>query len=146
MFTFCSNIVLIVVVNEIHIRNDRYALFFKKLQSLLSEFDFESYMPLIMNVTKEVMRLRFCMSSSLVKIWFYNTARPHASRLTLLGHMLAEWHCSVTCCWNDTTWPHASRMTMLSHMLAEWPWLATCCSNVTAWPHASRMTLIGRMC
>ena len=45
--------------------------------SLLSEFDFESYMSLIMNMKKEIMRLLFYMASSLVIILLPDNARPH---------------------------------------------------------------------
>ena len=48
-----------------------------KVLSLLSEFDFEGYMSLILNIKKEVTHLHFYTSSILVIILFHDIPRPH---------------------------------------------------------------------
>ena len=57
-------------------------VFFVNLLSLLLEFDFVSYMLLIINI-KKVMHLLFCMSSNLAIILFHVNVRPYIARMKL---------------------------------------------------------------
>ena len=78
-----------------------------------------------------------------VTILFHDNVQLHIARMTLLGHMLLEWHCSATCCQEDTARPHIFRTTLLGHMLLEWHCSATCCQG---WHCRSSLTWDMRLC
>ena len=69
------------------------SVLFVNFQSVLSEFDFDGYISLIMNI--------WCIyDSSLPLILLHDNAWPHVARMTILGHILSGWHCRYSLTWD----------------------------------------------
>ena len=98
---------------------------------ILSEFIFDVYRKVLHEERSDAFTL-FCVSSSLVKIFFYDNAGPHIARMTTPGQMSLGWQCSATYCQDDNARPNIAKKTMLGCMSPGWQCSATYCQDDTA--------------